>query len=257
MAVSRPHQRLLNVVNAKIVVFLSLFVSVLLTVPQFVIVDMLKVQLPDYSFNICNPEPTGLLQKIISVLKYLLMLCICFTVFILYYKLYRIIRNRRRIGAGIGAQHENPNIVRAVDTDDTTAATMVNSISKSPNELGHNVDEINPVQDGSSREQRGYTDNNLRNRTTRMLIVVTSVMFISWIPPAVLGIASTFQWESPQQRMFYISEREKWTTVLFQMFFSINHAANAIVYCAINKHFRQDMWSVLRKLAICIRCKKI
>ena len=267
-AVSRPHRRLLNVGNSKIIVCLSLVASGILTIPQFIIVDMLKVQLPNYSFYICNVEPSGVFQKTINLFKYFTILSICFMVCGLYFKLYRIIKSRAKVGGLV----TRPNL-RHVDSDITTGETHANSISKnviinsdfgksSGEGSGHSADVGNSRNEGNSVQhgpplpkRRSHIDAVLRNRTTRMLIVVTSVMCISWIPPAVIGIVTTFIWENPQQRLLLMGDREKWTTVLFQMFFSINHASNAIIYGAINKNFRQDTLALFRKLGIYFRLK--
>ena len=279
MAVSRPHNRL-NIRYAKVVVIGCLVVAGILTIPTFIITDMINVSIaPKVSFSVCNSEPTDKFQKVITLLKYIFMLCICLFVGVLYLQLYRIIRSRAKVRAaqsnGIRSQGKSSNGMD-IYQDNTTSGTAVYAIPrqtdnenisnandslqqqqqqqqhKQQQEQQHQQEEQQKQQQLQQQQQKRVTsDDKLRNRTTFMLIIVTSIMFISWIPPAVIGIGSTFWWDNPQEKLLQMTEKEKWTNVLFQMFFSINHAANAVVYGAVNKHFRHDSFNVLREMGKC------
>ena len=267
MAISRPHQRL-KVSHAKIIVIICFIVAGITTVPTFITADIMNVLVtPSFSFSVCNVEPTGTFEKVIVLLTYFFTISICIIVGGLYFKLYRIIRNRAKIRTQsnivrIQIQERSGNRNRA-DQNNATANITIQTISGSSKTLqsdhGHALSSTSNEGASSSQQppqiqrQRIGAEGAFQARTNLMLIIVTCVLFISWIPPAVIGIKSILWWKNPQEKLLHMTEKEKWTNVLFQMFFSINHTANAIVYWTVNKHFRQDTLNLLRKIERRIR----
>ena len=133
MAVSRPHNRL-NIRYAKVVVIACLVVAGILTIPTFIVTDMMNVSIaPYFSFRICNSEPIDEFQKVITLLKYIFMLCICLFVCVLYVQLYRIIRSRAKVRAaqsnGIRNLGKSSNGT-GIYQDNTTSGTAVYTISR-------------------------------------------------------------------------------------------------------------------------------
>ena len=144
------------------------------------------------------------------------------------------------------------------DQNNATANITIQTISGSSKTLqsdhGHALSSTSNEGASSSQQpiqiqrQRIGAEGAFQIWTTLMFIIVTCGLFISWIPPAATGIKSILSWKNPQEKLMHMTEKEKWTNALFQMFFSINHTANAIVYWTVNKHFRQGTLNLLRKM---------
>ena len=262
LMVSQPSKRKITAGNAKLTVMLALIVSCIMTVPTVIITDIIDLKYYTFTFRSCNSDPRSAVEKAITMIKFVLMLSIVFTVGILYVKLYRIVKQSRvRVHDANGLQQ----VQQQVQQDDTTLNTLSVRIQQAPipgaaAERGTDTDsDPTSTDDRPPGSSIGTTNrlathqqqrSGLRNRTTLMLLVVTSVMFLSWIPPTVIGISSIIKWDGPQQSFLLMTNGERMTSIFFQMLFSVNHGANAIIYGAVNKHFRQDCYALLRKLSI-------
>ena len=201
------------------------------------------------------------------------MITVVYLVGIAYFKLYRSIRYLGRVGvapAEAPTTSTNRTILGVNENTNSTRVTIAVTTSQNgPHDgqiPGSDDSTIRSTQrvaiisgivgespdartDHSNQQQPTIKRNIVRNRTNLMLITVTSVMFMSWIPPAFIGVSSIFWWDDPQQKLLHMGHQERLTSILFQMLFCINHGANVIVYGAINKHFRKDCTKVLQKLA--------
>lgn len=274
LVVSRPRQHLplLNGKGSIILILISCVISLILTIPTFVNTGVLNIQIYTLNLHICNTEPSTFPQKIIVFLKYIFMIGVECLVGIAYFKLYRSIRYLGRVGvAPAEAPTTSTNRTNPGDNENTTRVTIAVTTSQNgPHDgriPGSDDSTIRSTQrvaiisgngivgespdarmDHSNQQQPTIKRNIVRNRTNLMLITVTSVMFMSWIPPAFIGISSIFWWDDPQQKLLHMGRQERQISVLFQMLFCINHGANVIVYVAINKHFRKDCTKVLHKL---------
>jgi hypothetical protein len=104
--------------------------------------------------------------------------------------------------------------------------------------------EVNPIK--TTRDQANHTDKrniSSRLKAAKMLFLVTAVYFLSWMPFLVMRICYSLNsgyWESTTKTRYQIEN------FLNHMFY-LNNAANPIIYTIINKNFRNDCRTVLKR----------
>ncbi len=183
-----------------------------------------------------------------------------FIITVLYIRLYMAIRKRMIIRANMGMQ-PSPALVT-----ENGIKGSVPSVSSRISQPAWKVEHPNStsVDCGSHSQRRGVkhvhlvSDNAARhndqleapdtvvkkkvavesNKTTNMLFLVTAVTFVTWMPS-----------------LFSISldkvSNNTTTYFLIRNLYLLNHASNPVIYCLVNKRFREDFSRVCRKLLPC------
>ncbi len=183
-----------------------------------------------------------------------------FIITVLYIRLYIAIRKRRIIRAKMGVQPSPASVTenRVHESSVSTVSARVlqpewkdkhpNStiVDCGSNSQRHDVKHVHLVSDNAARHNDQLEDTVVKNKVTRtvasnkttnMLFLVTAVTFVTWMPSifshALKGTNDTT------------------TYFLIHNLYLLNHASNPVIYCLVNKRFREDFIRVCRKLLPC------
>ncbi len=269
-AVTRPVKKVITPYRAKLVVagcvLFSMIIHALLTarvhIKQLYINGTVNGTLKVYERCESSASTTGSFWfSIIYGVSYYIYL---FIITILYIRLYMAIRKRMIIRAKMGIQPSPASVTEngvqesAVSTVSSRTlqpalkakysnSTSVDCSSTSRSQR-HGVKHDHLVSDNAARhnDQREAPDTAVKkkvtvasNKTTNMLFLVTAVTFVTWMPSIfshALEVKGT---------------NDTTTYFLIRNLYLLNHASNPVIYCLVNKRFREDFIYVCRKFSTC------
>ena len=100
----------------------------------------------------------------------------------------------------------------------------------------------------SQASTRSIASQKMQNKTTNMLLLVTIVTYVTWIPTL---FSSVILIETPDTRDQRYSETVITILLVMKMLFVANHAANPFIYTIVNDRFRKDCLKELRLIFGC------
>ena len=104
----------------------------------------------------------------------------------------------------------------------------------------------NPRSGTVRRSRRSKEAKNPFNKTTNMLILVTVILFITYIPTAVIYLNRIWIFDSPLESILKMKNQS--VQNFFNLLFLVNHCVNPFVYGIMNSRFRQDAVKLFKKL---------
>lgn len=106
----------------------------------------------------------------------------------------------------------------------------------------------------SQASTRSLASQRMQNKTTNMLLLVTIVTYVTWIPTL---ISSVILVDTPDIRDQKYSEALISILLLMKFLFVLNHAANPFIYTVVNDRFRSDCVKEIRLMFGCTQKHRI
>ena len=275
--VCRPHERKMTPFRAKVLVTLSIVLSILVSLPNLFAFGL--VELPYGLGTICSRVGESWLVIFQKSLMYISFIISSLLVVILYRKVFQAIKIQRlRLRTfDHSIQTALPTEVVAEMKEGTTVTSLsqVQPISDAPprppreafvhsntegdplpsRPIGSSIGEHLQVPNGlnnqtvdeqiqRARKEKAAAAYSIQRRTTKMLLLTTAVFLITWIPALLLNLIPPSRLaQTNRQNPAVVYAMRSLTNIVL-----INHAINPVIYGFVNKRFRNDCVKVLRNI---------
>ena len=261
--VCRPHERKMTPLRAKLLVSLSMILGVCVSLPNTFAVGLLEIPSVGTVCTFVGGRWLRILQIVIMATSNIVA---GVSVVVLYRKVLRALKEQslrmRNFDKPIPS-FLPPEV--AAEMEGSTVVTTVSSISQvqpisldipanhrreafvdnvtipSPSSVGEvEIGNRNKAADEIQRSKREKTAAafNVQGRTSKMLLLTTSVLFITWTPPMLIALI-------PANR------RPLALNYVLQAILNLvllNHVINPVIYGFVNKRFRNDCVKVIRAI---------
>ena len=264
--VCRPHERKMTPYRAKLMVSACLILSLIVSLPNIFAFGL--KQLPYGLGTVCTRTSGDTFNKFQQGVLFCSFIFACTLVVVLYRKVFRAIKIQRlRLKQSVhstvstGLQEttlaivSNRSLVQPGPPPSRPREAFVDPNVPTSSSFRH-IDPIpnsdtNSVQQSTEStetmpKQRGKKDRslNVEGRTSKMLLLTTTVFIVTWIPPILLVFI-------PQQRLSETYQNNpsiRWIVQGLTNIVLINHAINPVIYGFVNPRFRKDCRQVFQNM---------
>ncbi|XP_006812028.1 5-hydroxytryptamine receptor 1B-like [Saccoglossus kowalevskii] len=242
LSVCRPFTRYISPYRAKIMTIATFLASILLNLPVYFIFGTSEYELGKRCGLLA--DTTGSWKYMFLAYFFIMFMILLLVTVILYTKVYKEVERRTRVSH---SSNDTLNTISGqsvyTNTEDNTrrcslnAATAVTECSTTESGKPERVTNDRPTDVGTHRPD---LNRRIMNSTAKMLLLATIVFIVTWVPHWIIRFLPSS----------LINEGDSFGFIcmkFIEYMFVVNNAVNPVIYCFVNKRFREDCKRALRR----------